>query len=104
MSRMNRFTISVALVFLHAWLCFSQPLGFLRSQYLATLHEHWIPADVPFGLHIYQWFLTSGVHASPRGVNKFPGGRELVRAVQRRKFSNDEVFRPVHLFKVWDAW
>jgi len=32
-----------------------------------------------------QWFLTRG-NASPGGDNKFPAERELLRALQHRKF------------------
>jgi len=36
-------------------------------------------------------------------VNKFPAGREPLRALQHVKFLNEEVFHPTYLFKVWGA-
>ena len=39
-----------------------------------------------------------------KGVNKFPGGREALRTLQRGKFLSGKVSRLIYLFQVRGAW
>jgi len=43
-------------------------------------------------------------HASPGGINQFPGWREPSPALQHMKFLNEKVFHPIYSFKVRGAW
>jgi len=42
-------------------------------------------------------------HASPGGINQFPGWREPSPALQHMKFLNEKVFHPIYSFKVRGA-